>query len=181
MKKSICILSFILIGTLGAFGQTVSTGKEKAVAKTAEQPAQEREVFDPKKDPNVDLQQAIAAAKTSGKRIILDIGGEWCGWCRHMDKFFTQNSALNKLREENYIWVKVNMSEENENKEFLSKYPEAKGYPHLYVLETDGMLLQSQDTSELEAEKTYNLEKFTDFLKKWAPTQKTSETVSNPK
>ncbi|HEY0426257.1 MAG TPA: thioredoxin family protein [Pyrinomonadaceae bacterium] len=176
MKQTIYILVVILAGSFAAFGQTT---KEKIDIKITK-PVEEREVFDPKKDPNADLKAAVAKAQKENKRIILDIGGEWCGWCRHMDKFFTLNPALGKIREENFIWVKVNMSEENENKEFLSKYPEIPGYPHLFVLEKDGSLLQSQNTSELEQEKTYNLQKFTDFLTKWSPA-KTSESMLNSK
>lgn len=101
-----------------------------------------REKFDPKRDPNLDLQNAVSTAQKENKRIILDIGGEWCSWCRAMDFFFMRNPKLAKLRDKNFIWVKINMSEENENKEFLSKYPEIQGYPHLFVLEKDGTLLQ---------------------------------------
>ena len=86
------------------------------------------------------------------------------------------------------------MSDENENKAFLSKYPEIQGYPHLYVLEKDGTLLQSQNTAELEEPdlpiivpsdvkdkeaflkkeyekkkaRSYDLQKFTEFLNKWS-------------
>ena len=58
---------------------------------------------------------------------------------------------------------------ENENKEFLANYPEIWGYPHLFVLETDGKFIHSQETSELEEGKSYNLTKFTTFLKEWSP------------
>ena len=178
MKKFIYILLAILLGSLAAPGQGAVTGKEKVLTKTAEQPVQQRELFDPKKDPNVDLQAAVTRAQKENKRIILDIGGEWCSWCRHMDNFFTKNAELDKIREENFVWVKVNMSEENENKAFLSKYPEIKGYPHLFVLNSNGDLLHSQDTSELEQEKTYNLQKFTDFLKKWSPVAEPTSKIS---
>ena len=80
-----------------------------------------------------------------------------------------RHNDLAKLRDENFVWLKINMSQENENKEFLAKYPEIKGYPHLFVLDKDGALLHSQDTSPLEQEKSYNLQRFTDFLKEWSP------------
>lgn len=178
MKKLIYILLVILTGTFAAFGQDAPVSKEASEVKVTKPETVEREPFDPYKDPKMDLEQAIASAKIDGKRIILDVGGEWCGWCRHMDKFFAQNPALAKLRDENFIWIKVNYSEENYNDEFLSKYPSIKGYPHLFVLETDGTLLKSQETGSLEDEKSYDLQKFTDFLKKWSPS-KTSESVPN--
>ena len=129
----------------------------------------QREKFDPKRDPRVDLSEAVTKATASDKRIILDVGGEWCVWCVYMDRFFVENPGLEKRREANFVWLKVNMGPDNENKTFLSIYPEAKGYPHLYVLDQAGKLLQSQDTSALEQGKGYNLIKFTRFLKAWSP------------
>jgi thioredoxin-related protein len=132
----------------------------------------EREKFDPAKDPAVDLAKAVEQATAENKRIILDIGGEWCVWCRYMDRFFILNPALNDLKKKNFVWVKVNMSEENENKTFLSAYPAISGYPHFFILDEKGKLLQSQSTDILESEKVYSLEKFTAFFKLWAPEKK---------
>ena len=166
MKKFIYILLLAIFGSAACFAQTSTVSKPDAKSAAA---AIEREKFDPAKNPNEDLQTAIARATKEDKRIVLDVGGEWCGWCLHMDKFLTTHADLAKLRDENFVWVKVNMSEENENKEFLAKYPAVKGYPHLFVLEKDGSLLKSKATAELEDGKTYNPQKFADFLREYAP------------
>src|SRR6059058_319119 len=92
-----------------------------------------REKFDPTRDPKADLEAAVVKAKAQGKRIVIDLGGEWCSWCRFMDKFFYDNPELTRLRNDNFVWVKVNFSDENENPAFLAAYPAASGYPHLYV------------------------------------------------
>ena len=125
--------------------------------------------FDPKADPVKDLAGAVEQATKTHRRIILDVGGEWCGWCHALDKYFAERQELIALRDKHYVWLKINFSQDNENKAFLSKYPAVKGYPHLFVLEHDGTLLQSQDTSPLEEGPSYNLTRMTDFLKKWAP------------
>ena len=177
MKKIIFTLSIIALCAFAAFAQP---GAKNTEAKPAEVKTQEREKFDPTRSAAADLQAAIAKAGKENKRIILDVGGEWCVWCVWMDKFFTANAELAKLRDENFVWMKVNMSEENENKEFLSNYPQAEGYPHLYILEKDGSFLHSQGTSVLEEGKSYNLQRFTDFLKKWS-LPKEAENVQNPK
>ena len=78
-------------------------------------------------------------------------------------------AQLHALRDAGYVWMKVNYSEENENKPFLSAYPGIKGYPHLFVLDADGKLLHSQFTGELEKGKGYDRAKFFDFMKAWAP------------
>jgi thiol-disulfide isomerase/thioredoxin len=167
MKKTILLIILVLLPTCFVFSQT----GVKAVTKKTQQKEIAREKFDPKRDAAADVQAAIVRATKENKRIILDIGGEWCGWCIRMDNFIKQNKSLKKLRDNNFIWVKVNFSQENENPALLSKYPTAAGYPHIYVLEKDGTLLKSQNTVELEKEKSYDLQKFIDFLNLWKPSR----------
>lgn len=169
MKKLIYIFLFVLLAGFGVFAQ--SSAKKKVKPKAAAETI-EREKFDPTRNAAEDLQNAIIKAQKENKRIILDVGGEWCIWCRWMDEYFIKNPDIAKLRDDNFVWLKVNMSPENENTEFLSAYPEIPGYPHLFVLETDGKFLHSQNTVELEEEKSYNKQRFTDFLKKWSPPEK---------
>ena len=125
--------------------------------------------FDPLRDPARDLETAKVEAQRGGKRILLDVGGEWCNWCHILDKLVEGDGEIRSLRDANFVWMKVNYSEENENKAFLSKYPEIKGYPHLFVLAADGKLLHSQFTGDLEKGKGYDRGKVVAFLKEWAP------------
>jgi thiol:disulfide interchange protein len=124
--------------------------------------------YDPQRDAGKDIVEAIAEAKRTGRRVLLEVGGDWCIWCHTMDKFFADNAALLELRERNFVTVKINMSKENENQAVLSRYPEISGYPHLFVLDETGELLESKNTGELESGKSYDLDRFVEFLKKWA-------------
>jgi thioredoxin-related protein len=128
----------------------------------------EREKFDPKRDAAKDIANAVTLAKKQNKRIILDVGGEWCGWCHKLDKFFLDDKECAKILKEKFIVVKVNFSQENENKAVLSKYPKIEGYPHLFVLDKEGKLLHSQDTGKLETGDHHDHDKVLAFLKKWS-------------
>ncbi len=125
------------------------------------------EKFDPKRDAQKDIDDAVTEASKSNRRIILDVGGNWCIWCKRLDTLFMKNKDLNEFMHKNYVVVKVNFSKENENEKVLSQYPEIKGYPHMFVLEKDGKLIHSQDTGELESGKGHSREKVFGFLKKW--------------
>ena len=125
--------------------------------------------YDPKRDADKDVQDAVQQAKRTGKRVLLEVGGEWCSWCHTMDRFFEQNLSLVDLREKNYITVKINFSPENQNSRVLSRYPSIPGYPHIFILDQEGKLIHSQDTSKLEAGNSYDLNRFAAFLEKWAP------------
>jgi len=124
--------------------------------------------YDPKRDAAQDIREAAAEAKRTNRRVLLEVGGEWCSWCHHMDDFFAAHPDLTSVRDKTFVTVKINFSEENPNKEVLARYSEIAGYPHLFVLDSDGTLVHSQDTSPLEESKSYNLDRFTTFLAYWA-------------
>ncbi|HOI28580.1 MAG TPA: thioredoxin family protein [Melioribacteraceae bacterium] len=128
-----------------------------------------REKFDPSKDPFSDLKTAVEKAAKENKRIILDVGGEWCIWCHRLDAFIDSDEEIKNFLTGNYIVIKVNFSPENKNEKFLSQFPKINGYPHMFVLEKDGKFLHSQDTGLLEKDKSYSREKILEFLKEWAP------------
>jgi thioredoxin-related protein len=125
--------------------------------------------FDSSRNPARDVEDAVVEAKRTGRRILLDVGGNWCKWCHYLDRFWNENQDVADFLHEKFIYVKVNFSKGNENKDFLSKFPKIPGYPHFFVLNTDGTLLWSQDTGELESGQGHDHDKMLAFLKKWAP------------
>ena len=151
--KSIYILFVMIISTFSLFAQTEDSLQR----------------FDPTRNPNEDLKAAVELANNTNKRIILDVGGEWCIWCHRIDAFIHNSNEINSLLEENFIVLKINYSKENKNEKFLSQYPQVAGYPHFFVLDKDGKLLHSQNTGELEKDKDYDKDKFIAFLNKWKP------------
>jgi len=126
------------------------------------------EKFDPKRDPAADLKTAMTTARQEHKKILLDVGGEWCIWCHRLDDFIAGEQTLHQYMAEHYVVVKVNFSEENPNKAFLSRFPAIDGYPHLFVLDQDGKLLRSQSTGDFESGKGYSAAAIEAFLRKWA-------------
>ncbi len=129
------------------------------------------EKFDPARDPEADLRTAMVDAKRSGRRILLDVGGEWCIWCHRLDTLFMKNPDLAKQLHRAFVVVKVNFSKENKNEAFLSAFPKVPGYPHLFVLDANGKLLHSQDTGELESGKGHDPVKVAAFLDAWGAPQ----------
>jgi thioredoxin-related protein len=128
-----------------------------------------RQLFDPQRDADKDIREAIEKATTSGQRILLDVGGEWCVWCRRLDSFIATHPKLQGYLKNQFVVVKVNYSKENRNENVLSRYPAIPGYPHFFVLDADGTFLHSQETGVLEAGRGYSEEKLLDFLTQWAP------------
>ena len=126
------------------------------------------QLFDPNRDPQRDLWAAIETATTQHKRILLDVGGNWCGWCRLLDRTITDDKEISEFLAAHFVVIRVNFSPENRNKLFLSCFPEINGYPHYFVHHSDGTLLHSQRTDVLEAGKGYNRAFLFQFFRRWA-------------
>jgi thiol:disulfide interchange protein len=124
--------------------------------------------YDAARDPRKDLQDAIVEATRTKKRILLEVGGDWCIWCHIMDNFFQDHPKLQEFRDSHYVHVKINYGKDNPNEDFLSHYPRIADYPHFFVLDSSGALLHSQDTGVFQHDRTYSLRKLNAFLKKWA-------------
>jgi thiol:disulfide interchange protein len=171
----VCLLFLITLACTTDSSPTVGTAT--SVQETADLPKLRNstlvDVYDPARNPAEDLKQAIIFAEHENKRILLELGGDWCIWCKYLDEFYESHSDILQFRIDNYVLVKVNVSPENMNEGFLSQYPVAAGYPHIYILDSDGTFLYSQDTVELEnGADSYVPETFMAFLQKWAPASK---------
>jgi thiol:disulfide interchange protein len=125
--------------------------------------------YDESRDPEADLVKTIDRASKENKRVMIQVGGDWCGWCSKMSEFIETETAVRDLMSENYVLMKVTYTNNQPNEAFLSKYPKIKGYPHLFVLDNDGTLLHSQDTAELEEGSGYSSANFAKFLTTWQP------------
>jgi len=125
--------------------------------------------YDESRDPIADLAKAVEQGAQEKKRIFVQVGGDWCSWCVLMTKFIENNRPVRAALEKDYLVMKVSYSKAQPNKAFLSQYPKTNGFPHVYIFDTDGTLLHSQDTGELEAGNGYDEHRYLDFLAKWAP------------
>lgn len=108
--------------------------------------------FDSHRDAAKDMMTAQNFAKATGKRVLVDVGGEWCTWCRMLDRFIASQPQIRALIDSQYVWVKVNYSAENKNTAVLSKWPKIRGYPYFLILDGAGRLLHGQGVQGLETE-----------------------------
>ncbi len=159
------IVLLILLGGLSSFGQSGEPLSKTEAVGTAYVPVH---AYIAERDAAADVDRAIAEAQKTGKRVIVDVGGNWCSWCHAMDQFFKDHPDLLQFREENFVTVFVYSGPESKNDEVLSRYSKVLGIPHFFVLETDGTLLHSQHVAELQTDWVYSPAKMKEFLNKWA-------------
>jgi hypothetical protein len=136
--------------------------------------------FDPKRDPEQDLKDAIVEAKHTKRRILLEVGGDWSLWSHIMDNAFESHADLRDFRAHNYVTVKVYYGRENSNEKFLRQFPRIPDYPHFFVLDSSGKFFHSQSTHKFENGRVHNVRKIDAFLKKWAPDSPSGMTPDPP-
>jgi thioredoxin-related protein len=166
-RRALLVLLLGVCISVQAFGQAGTKVKSEVPLWTP------LEKFDETRNPTADLKLAVQEAIRSNRRILLDVGGEWCIWCHRLDTLFIRNADLARFLNDNFVVVKVHYdNKKNRNEAFLLQYPKIPGYPHFFVLEKNGRFLVSQNTGELEEGKGHSKEKVLAFLQKWSPKKK---------
>lgn len=122
-------------------------------------------------DPEADLARAEARAQVEGKRILIEVGGDWCVWCHILDGYIDAHRDVKDAYAQAFVIMKVNWARDDErNEAFLARFPPRAGYPHFFILDADGGLLASQDTVELEdGDCSYDHDAMMAFARGWRP------------
>jgi thiol:disulfide interchange protein len=124
-------------------------------------------VYDEKSDPFKDANAAIKLAKETQRNVLIEIGGNWCTWCKKMDAFLGKNPEVYKKLHDEFVLLKVSVSDSNENEAFMKSLPPVLGYPHMYVSTSSGKMILSKDTAELLNGEEYSKSQWLTFLNKW--------------
>ncbi|MFN8241857.1 MAG: thioredoxin family protein [Bacteroidales bacterium] len=134
--------------------------------------AQEKvKLYDPALDGMKQIKEATALAKQQGKHVLVQFGGNWCGWCIKFDAFCKADSAISSVINKNYVPVKMNYSPENYNNDanaFMGN-PSRFGFPVFIIIDGNGKVLHIQDSGLLEEGQGYSAKKVIGFFRNWTP------------
>ena len=155
--------------TLAAICMTMTLNAQTALKK----------VYDESINPLEQIDQAVVKAKSEGKFVVCQVGGNWCPWCLRFADFITNDSTISKVIDENFVYIHVNYNPRKS--EGVEKAEQAKalmhrlnnagrfGFPVFVVLNQEGQVIHLQDSSFLEEGKGYNQEKVLRFFNNWTP------------
>ena len=151
-----------------------------------------KKVYNEDVNPIEQIDQAIVKAKSEGKFVICQVGGNWCPWCLRFADFITNDSTISKVINENFEYIHVNYNprrstsgrsypEGFEKSQGEEKLEQGKalmkrlnnagrfGFPVLVVLDEEGKVIHIQDSGLLEEGDGYNQKKVLGFFKGWTP------------
>jgi thiol:disulfide interchange protein len=151
--------------------QNKKVGENDTKAKV-EKPAR-APIYDESADAALQIEQALAKAKKENRRVLIQWGGNWCGWCHLLHDMFKKNGNVRQELMYEYDVVLVDIGRQDKNQELLKKYEvdlKSHGVPFLTVLDSAGAVVTNQETSSLESKekdaKEHDEEAVMEFLKK---------------
>ena len=138
-----------------------------------------KKVYNEEINPVEQIDQAVAQAKAESKFVVCQVGGNWCPWCLRFADFITNDTTISQVIGENFVYIHVNYnprkSEGAEKAQWAAamlqklNHPERFGFPVFVVLDEQGRVLHTQDSSFLEEGKGYDKEKVLRFFNNWTP------------
>ena len=138
-----------------------------------------KKVYNENINPIEQIDQAVAKAKSEGKFVICQVGGNWCHWCLKFADFIEKDTTISKIIADNFEYIHVNYNPRKSQGEeklaqgraLMKRLNNAGrfGYPVFVVLDEEGRILHIQDSGLLEEGEGYNQKKVLSFFKNWTP------------
>lgn len=134
-------------------------------------------LYDEERDAMAQILEAVAQAQEEGKYVFCQVGGNWCPWCIRFANFVEQDTAVNMMMHDNYVYIHVNWSKDNKNPEAMRYLgnPARFGFPVFVILNEKGEPIHIQNSAYLEQDKGYNEKAVLEFLQNW--TRQSIETL----
>ena len=125
-------------------------------------------IYDENADGAKQIADALAVAKKENKRVLLQFGANWCGWCHKLHKLFQSDADIAAKLKEAYVVVLIDVNK-GHNGDINEKYgnPTRFGLPVIVILDATGKALTTQDTGKLEEGDHHDPKKVLAFLSEW--------------
>ena len=126
-------------------------------------------IYDEKADGAKQIADALAVAKKENKRVLLQFGANWCGWCHKLHKLCQTDPDIVAKLKDSFVVVLVDVNK-GHNGDINKKYgnPAGLGLPAIVILDADGKSLTTQDSGKLEQGDHHDPKKVLAFLNEWA-------------
>jgi len=143
-----------------------------SIASLAQLPVVERTPYDASEDATAAVNAAFARAKLDGKRVLIDMGGNWCGDCIVLDNLM-QLPEMRPFLAAHFEIVKVDIGRYDKNLQIPARFGvtgrlKSGGVPSVIIAEPDGTFVNRNDISALEDARHMTPQSIADWLAQWA-------------
>jgi thioredoxin-related protein len=141
-------------------------------------------IYDETADAEQQIADALASAKKENRRVLIQWGANWCGWCHKLHDTMKKDAGLRKKLMYEYDVVLIDIGQFNKNLDLAEKYRadiKGEGVPYLTILDADGKVLLNHETGSLEAsddpKASHNAPKIVELLTKYQAPYKEAMTL----
>jgi len=168
MRRIVSIALLIGAGIVPAFA-ALPAPQMKSVTEMAQLATPLPTPYDSRRNADADLAATIAKAKASGKRVLIDLGGNWCTDCRILAGVM-ELPELKPFIEEHYEVVSIDVGRMNKNMQIPARYGVTKldGVPTVLIVDTNGKLLNATNAADLADARSMNPQGIANWLARWA-------------
>lgn len=164
----VCSALFVSAGLC----QDLQSASRPASAKKAARPP----VYDEKADGKQQLAAALVKAKKDHKRVLVQFGANWCGWCIKLHDTLVRDRALMRQVSEEFQYVSIDVGHFDKHLDIATGFGvKLESIPTLTVLDEDGKVLVNTKTEPFEENGAHSVAKLKEFLDKWQVPQKDAE------
>jgi thiol:disulfide interchange protein len=155
MRRTLYVAAFLLLPTvlLAALSPLGRSGTADAGSIAARQAAQQAPVYDEQADAAVQIEAALAVARRENTRVLVQWGGNWCGWCKLLHQIFREDREIARELLYEYEVVRVDIGRWDKNLDLAERFGadiRGSGVPFLTVLDAGGQVVTNQETGALE-------------------------------
>jgi len=120
-----------------------------AAKKPAAKPA--APVYDEQADARKDVAAAVARARKENRRVLIQWGANWCGWCKWLAATMQRDEELSHELLYEYDVLHVDVGRFDKNKDLAAELgAEFKSIPYLTILGADGKAVVHSNTEPFE-------------------------------
>lgn len=126
--------------------------------------------YDEKADANAQVDRAFASAKKSGKRVLIDLGGNWCPDCIVLANFL-HLPEMRRFMDTHYEVAMVDVGRFDRNLQVPARFgfkTRLKGVPTLLIATPDGKLVNRDDVFATTSASSMTPKSLADYLAKYA-------------
>ncbi len=153
--------------TLATAGGALAVGLPPPTGLPATQPVPSPHPYDTAADAHAQVDAAFAAARRSGRDVLIDFGANWCPDCRMLNGVM-QMPAVKAWRDSRFETVLVNVDRFNVNMDVAARYGvTVKQIPTVLVLTPQGKLLDPDGTLALGNARAMSPQASVDQIAAW--------------
>ena len=161
----------IVLAAAGVAGPgETATAPQVHIASLKELPTPLPYPYDEAADANAQVAAAFARARVNGKRVLIDLGGNWCADCRILDAVMDL-PEMRPFMAAHYEMVSVDVGRFNKNLQIPARWGLGKldkGVPTIIIADADGHAVNISNAADLENARAMTPQGIADWFARWA-------------